>query len=421
MRNQKGKKIGLHILTAALFFVLAMSVCTVKTEAKDYKQGKVYKITTKSKPLKASKFTKSSLYNKKTRMYFTIRSYMEKFQKKGKGTLILKKGTYTITNTIHVPSNVTIIFEKGVKIVKGTKTNKKKMPAAITLFQLIRPSNAKKKGVYSAYNGEKNIHFVGKGGVSIDMKYMKYGIAFDVAHNDGVTIEKINFKNVNVGHFIEMDASANVSVTGCTFKNVKKNSDYVKEAINLDTPDRETQGFHNDWSTYDKTLNQNVTIANCKFSNLGRAIGTHKYSANGEEQIYHKNIVLRNNRIENMLWDSPVRVMNWSDSVLENNVISNVKQKGKSDTRGILVSGGVNVSIKNNTLSGMGRAIQCIAWKNSGPGSVYPITYNNLTDQNKEDLKTNIGKKLGLSEYFVRINPVYNVFTNAETVAIRKG
>jgi len=253
------------------------------------------------------------------------------------------------------------------------------------------------------------------------MKYMKYGIAFDVAHNDGVTIEKINFKNVNVGHFIEMDASANVSVTGCTFKNVKKNSDYVKEAINLDTPDRETQGFHNDWSTYDKTPNQNVTIANCKFSNLGRAIGTHKYSANGEEQIYHKNIVLRNNRIENMLWDSPVRVMNWSDSVLENNVISNVKQKGKSDTRGILVSGGVNVSIKNNTLSGMGRAIQCIAWKNSGPGSVYPITYNNLTDQNKEDLKTNIGKKLGLSEYFVRINPVYNVFTNAEIVAIRKG
>lgn len=65
MRNQKGKKIGLHMLTAALFFVLAMSVCTVKTEAKDYKQGKVYKITAKSKPLKASKFTKSSLYNKK--------------------------------------------------------------------------------------------------------------------------------------------------------------------------------------------------------------------------------------------------------------------------------------------------------------------------------------------------------------------
>ena len=38
MRNQKGKKMGLHMLTAALFFVLAMSVCAVKTEAKDYTQ-----------------------------------------------------------------------------------------------------------------------------------------------------------------------------------------------------------------------------------------------------------------------------------------------------------------------------------------------------------------------------------------------
>ena len=37
-----------------------------------------------------------------------------------------------------------------------------------------------------------------------------------------VTIEKINFKNVNVGHFIEMDASANVSVTGCTFKSFRR-------------------------------------------------------------------------------------------------------------------------------------------------------------------------------------------------------
>ena len=74
MRNQKGKKIGLHMLTAALFFVLAMSVCAVKTEAKDYKQGKVYKITAKSKPLKASKFTKSSLYNKKTRMSSSIKT-----------------------------------------------------------------------------------------------------------------------------------------------------------------------------------------------------------------------------------------------------------------------------------------------------------------------------------------------------------
>ncbi len=128
-------------------------------------------------------------------MYFTIRSYMEKFQKKGKGNAYFEKRERTPLPIPFMCHRMLRLFlKKGVKIVKGTKTNKKKMPATITLFQLIRPSNAKKKGVYSAYNGEKNIHFVGKGGVSIDMKYMKYGIAFDVAHNDGVTIEKINFK-----------------------------------------------------------------------------------------------------------------------------------------------------------------------------------------------------------------------------------
>lgn len=41
------------MLTAALFFVLAMSVCTVKTEAKDYKQGKVYKITAKKQTVES--------------------------------------------------------------------------------------------------------------------------------------------------------------------------------------------------------------------------------------------------------------------------------------------------------------------------------------------------------------------------------
>ncbi len=391
------------------------------TAENDYQQGKVYKISPKSKPLKASKFAKSALYNKKTRAYFTIRSYMEKFQKSGKGTLILKKGTYTITNTIQVPSNVTIIFEKGVKIVKGTKTGTKKMPASITVFQLIRQSKSKKKGAYGGHNGEKNIHFVGKGNVTIDLKYMKNAIGIVMGHNKDVTVDGINFQKMNNGHFLEIDAAQNVTITNCSFKKVKNKSDYVKEAINLDTPDKTTEGFHNDWSKYDKTPNENVTIENCRFSDLGRAIGTHKYSARGSNQIYHSNIAIRGNQISNMKWDSPIRVMNWKDSVLENNTINTVKQKGKSDTRGILVSGGVNVSVKNNIISGTGRPIQFMAWKNKGPGSKYPITYNSLTEENLADLATNVAKKMSSGEYFVRINPKYNVFTDAQKVDIKKG
>lgn len=420
------KGIALLMLTMALCAVPMQKeketkAAQVPVAENDYKQGKVYTITTKTKPLKASKYVKSSLYNAKTRSYFTIRSYMEKFQKAKRGTLILKKGTYTITNTIQVPSNVTIIMEDGVKIVKGTKTKKKDMPASITIFQLIRPSKARKSNVYGGHNGDKNIHFVGKGNVSIDLKYMKSAIAIVMGHNKDVTVDNITFSNVNTAHFIEMDASQNVSVTNCKFKNVKKGTDMVKEAINIDTPDKATQGFNNAWSKHDKTPNENVLIENCTFSNLGRAIGTHKYSVKGNTQMYHTGIIIRGNHIQNMKWDSPIRVMNWKDSVLENNTIENIRQSGKDDTRGILVSGAVNVSIKNNIISGAGRPIQYIAWKNSGPGSKYLITYNFLNESNREDLKTNIGRNLSLGEYFVRICPKYNVFTNAEMIDIIRG
>lgn len=422
------RRVDRRVLITVLLILLVMPIAMGKVAKaaapvaeNDYKQGKVFKITPKTKPLKASKYAKSSLYNAKTKNYFTIRSYMEKFEKAKKGTLVLKKGTYTITNTILVPSNVTIIFEDGVKIIKGKKTNKKRMPAAITVFQLIRPSKANKSGVYGGHNGEKNIHFVGKGKVTMNLKYMKYAIGIVMGHNSNVTVDNISFTNMNGAHFIEMDASQNVSVTNCSFKNVQKGSDMVKEAINLDTPDKSTQGFNNAWSKYDKTPNKNVTIENCIFSDLGRAIGTHKYSAKGKQQMYHTGIVIRGNQISNMKWDSPIRIMNWKDSVVENNTIQSIKQPGKYDTRGILVSGAVNVAVRNNVISGAGRAIQYIAWKNSGPGSSYPITYNSLTDSNMADLGTNIGKNLSMGEYYVRICPVYNVFTNAKTVDIVRG
>lgn len=73
-----------------------------------------------------------------------------------------------------------------------------------------------------------------------------------------------------------------------------------------------------------------MTIENCRFSNLGRAIGTHKYSVKGKQQMYHTGVMIRNNQISNMKWDSPIRIMNWKDSVVENNIIQAIKQPGKT-------------------------------------------------------------------------------------------
>ena len=416
------KQCSRGILTLAAVTAMACLVASMPQKASaactpenDYRQGKVYTITPNSKPTKESNYQNSKVYyNKNTKAYFTIRSYMEKFQKAKKGTLILKKGTYKITNTIQIPSNVTLILEDGVKIVKGTKTNVSVMPASKTLFHLIKPSNRDKSNVYGGHNGEKNIHIVGKGKVTVDLKYVSHGIGIVMGHNKDVTVDNISFKNINSGHFLEIDASKNVSITNCSFKDAKAGSDYVKEAINIDTPDKETQGFNNAWSKHDKTPNENITIANCTFTNMGRAIGTHKYSCKGNKQMYHENIVIRDCEIKDMKWDAPIRIINWKDSVVENVLIDKVKPSKNDSARGILACGVDNISIKNNTFIGMNRPIQIFPWKNIGPGDKYPVTYNKLTAENLEDLKSNSGSDL--FEYFVRISEEYEDYTYPEIV-----
>lgn len=360
-----------------------------------------YTITPDSKTYK-SNMMNFSTYNTHTKHYYLLRSYLEQLEKKGGGTLVLKKGTYTISNTLYVPSNVTIKMKDGVKLVKGKKTGTSQFVAAKSMFQLIRPSKASKKGVYGKYNGEKNISFIGEGTATIDMKYIKDGIAIIMGHNKNIKVENIQFKNMYSGHFIEMDASDHVLIRNNTFIDSKASENINKEAINLDTPDKSTQGWSQTWSKFDKTANKNVTIENNTFKNLDRAVGTHKYS----EAKYHDKVVIQNNKIEKTRSDA-IRLMNWSNAQIKNNTIKNV-ENGKVDTRGILASGAINPTIKNNTFQKVGRTVQLMAWKNSGPGSAYKVTYNELSKQNKEDLKNNVAKDT--AETFIRINNQYNEF-----------
>jgi hypothetical protein len=302
--------------------------------------GTTYTISPSSKPFN-TKMLKFSTYNQYTKHYYLLRSYLEQLEKKGGGTLVLKSGTYTITNTLYVPSNVTIRLKNGVKLVKGNKTGTSKFKAAHSMFQLIRPSKAAKKGVYGGYKGEKNISFIGEGNATIDMKYFKDGIAVIAGHNSNVKIENIRFQNMKSGHFIELDASENVVIKNNEFVDSLPSTNKNKEAINLDTPDRTTLGWSQKWSKYDKTPNRNVIIEGNIFRNLDRAIGTHKYS----EGKFHDKIVIRNNQIEKTRQDA-IRVINWSNAVIENNFIRNVAG-GSGIYRGILASGALNPMFRN--------------------------------------------------------------------------
>lgn len=356
-------------------------------------------------------YTHYHTYNAYTKQYYSLRSYLEHLEETQGGTLILTKGTYTISNTLYVPSNVTIILNDGVKIIKGNKTGIKTLIPSHSIFQLVRPSRAAKKNVYGKYTGEKNIAFIGKGNATIDMKFKKDGIAIIAGHNENIKINNIHFQNMYSGHFIEMDATNHASITNNVFRNSIASANKNKEAINLDTPDRSTRGWSQQWSTFDKTANRYITIANNTFSNLDRSIGTHKYSGGK----FHDHIMIRNNKIDHMRNDA-IRVMNWSNATIENNTITNVANR-KGIFRAILASGAINPTFQHNVIENVSRPIQFMAWKNSGPGSQYAITYNRLTKNNIKALMTN--KTIHTNENFIRINHKYNVFDHPQKIYLK--
>lgn len=346
-------------------------------------------------------------YNENTKHYYLIRSYLEALDAKGGGTLTLKAGNYNITNALYVPSNVTIILD-GAKLKKSNYTGSDSLTPSKSMFQLISSSKIADKKTVGRYNGEKNIKFIGKNNATLDLAFIPDSLAIIIGHNTNVEITGINFINMNGGHFIELDASKNVTIKSNTFKDSVAYGNLSKEAINLDTPDKLTGGWNSNWTAYDRTPNFNIYIENNLFSNLDRSIGTHKYS----QGIYHTNIYVRNNTIEKTRSDS-IRIMNWKDSFIENNIIKNTISD-KSNVRGILASGAINPTIKDNTFINMPRPMQFFPTKNNQAGSEYDTSYNSLSEQNKADLRNNIAQNL--KENFVRINEEYNVFTNPEKV-----
>ncbi|MGX9135611.1 right-handed parallel beta-helix repeat-containing protein [Rummeliibacillus sp. JY-2-4R] len=394
-------------ITIAFFCVLSLNIEGIKAHAATTKP--TFQVTPTSKPINKS-YLKYSTYNKQTQNYYMLRSYLEKLESTKGGKLILKKGTYIVSNALYVPSNVTIELADGAKIIKGKSTGSKIVPSK-SIFQFIRPSKAYKANVYGKYEGEKNIKLIGSGTATIDLQFDLKAIAIIIGHNQNIEINHIQFKNMYGGHFIELDASNNVKIINSSFQGSKHMTGHDKEAINIDTPDHETQGWSQIWSKFDKQPNNNVLIANNTFKQLDRAVGTHKYSGGK----LHNNVTIRNNMIKTMRSDA-IRVMNWSNPIIDENTISEVGI-GQNSLRGILISGASNPTIQHNTFDKVARAMQFIVWENSGPGSIYPPIYNTLTDENKAALQTNTVHNV--TEYFIRItNKTYGDYSNAEKIVL---
>ena len=222
-----------------------------------------------------NRYTSRGDYNKYTACYFLLRSYLERLDTVGGGLLVLKKGEYPVIATLCVPSNTTILFEDGAVVKKIDNTSTKAVPATTSLFQCVAYTHTSYP--FKGYGGEHDIRFIGEGQSGIDLAGIKC-TAIMMCHNKNVKISGLYFKNVNGLHFIEMDASRDVDISYNWFTGYTATPTGHKEAINIDTPDRNTGGFVQGWTSYDRTPNKNVYITDNVFKDLEVGVGTHRYS-----------------------------------------------------------------------------------------------------------------------------------------------
>lgn len=371
------KLLGLLVLFAA--FALTVSA---PAQAK-----KNFTVSTSSKPYK-NKYVKNPVYNKYTKHYLTIRSYLDEMSKKGGGTLTIQKGTYNISNALLIPSNVKIVLKDGVVMNKLGSTHTKKLKASHVMFECVRSSRINKKNIVGKYNGEKNIQIVGEGTVVMNLSGCNKSEVIRIPHCSNVLIDNITFTNLRDGHFIEAVGSKNVTIQNCTFKN---NLNGERCAINLDTPDKVTDGFNGQYSKFDKTPVLNVTIQNCGFYNLYRGIDTHRFSPNK----YHTNVKVLGCTFKNSD-QSPIMMLNWKNAVIKGNTIDNVKGWNTTDIQkekfAIYMRGGVvDPIISENNIDGVYMPFYAKGHK-EGSGDIaarYAATYNSISAASIESMKNN--------------------------------
>ncbi len=336
-----------------------------------------------------------------TRIYYMLRSYMEQLEYAGGGTITLGEGTYTLSHSVCIPSNVTLKLAKGAEIkkVKAVDTD---LATNKTMFEIVPPSKEKVQSSVGAYEGSKNVTIEGETGSLINCDNVLNAMGIIMGHAQDITLKNLTFVNEYGSHFIELNSSKNVKVENCSFTDFKiYDNKSHKEAINVDSDDPNNNGFNYEWAKHDMTTCDGVTVDGCMFNNMGVAVGTHTYSYNKEtaSQCYHNNVKITNCKV-NQTYNAAIRTLNWKDCNISKNTFAGVQ--GLEDNKGsnytcVLVKGAVNPTITENSFAkgGTKKNYAVIIYEITEPntdGSInagYAATVSSLSAENREALRNN--------------------------------
>ena len=292
-----------------------------------------------------------------------------------------------------ITSNVKIVFEDGVVIKKTKAIYQTELDNHKVIFIFVPPSKEKKKESVSGYGGTHDVTMTGIGNVVIDCNNKLPGRGMDMGHCRNIVIENLTFHNQYGSHYIELNSSQNVIVRNCNFWKFRDyKGDTYKEAINIDGTDYAVNGFNHVWSKHDKTVCQNIEITNCKFTDLGTAIGSHTYVANQGQQCYHTNIRITNNVFFGST-NCAIRALNWKNVLIADNSFRDIGIQNGAKNFSIFMGGVIDATVTRNAFANVyvpvtiRQQIQYELERKAG----YPISECQITDKNWEDLlRTNV-------------------------------
>ena len=228
---------------------------------------------------------------------------MTNIQKKLKagGTIEFTKGKYSITQTLYLYSKSDIKCEDGVTFYKKCVS---------AMFMTYVDSTTTK------YSGVHDVSFTGGTLVGVN-KSNTQSNHMTLCHAKNITIKNVTFQDGNNPHHLEINASKNIKVVGCTFKNHAPIKAY-KECIQIDFANYAGLTYADkSAATYDGTHCQDITILGCKFYDNTHCIGTHTCTT---EDKAHKDITISECKAEHV--NVFAKFVNMNHVTACNNIIS---------------------------------------------------------------------------------------------------
>ncbi|MDR4949949.1 glycosyl hydrolase family 28-related protein [Neobacillus cucumis] len=275
---------------------------------------------------------------------------------KGDGKTDDTKAIQNALNLARENIKITIYFPKGIyntktlRIYKNTSVNLDKDAVIKRIgygYKLFVNGKWGDPNYAYGYNGEGNIHF--KGG-TIDLNTNNFPLsndkgttAFDLSHADNLSFRNLTIKNGQNGHYFQIASDENVIFEGCWFGDVRYTNFSSKNFELIQLEESRKISFPS-FGGYDGTISKNITIKNCHFENVIRAIGTHSFprAKDGITPLrYVENVRVINNTFKNSVSEFG-HFEGFKNLIFENNLFENYGEYP------IYLNKTINASVKNN-------------------------------------------------------------------------